>query len=241
MEEIEIIKPDDWHVHFRDNEILNILILNKYPNGLVFQADGRMGGILSSRDSKKGGNASKALVVLRFTTSSSDDGFGLPCFDLTEKNGVVSLLVDESNSMLKGVVVIVENFDCFLSAENFVIDADVILYSGGRLGNKVITWLSQCDEIGRIIHMGDYDPVGLCEFIRIEDGSNHQTEFYFHPSLNDSVFRTYGKASLVSDSKNAKSLEKARLHSSKDHGFNNTIELILRTGFGLEQEFLLSL
>lgn len=26
MDEIEIIKPDDWHVHFRDNEILNAVV-----------------------------------------------------------------------------------------------------------------------------------------------------------------------------------------------------------------------
>ena len=26
MEQIEIIKPDDWHVHFRDNEILKAVV-----------------------------------------------------------------------------------------------------------------------------------------------------------------------------------------------------------------------
>ena len=26
MQEIEIIKPDDWHVHFRDNEILRAVV-----------------------------------------------------------------------------------------------------------------------------------------------------------------------------------------------------------------------
>ena len=26
MDEIEIIKPDDWHVHFRDNKILNAVV-----------------------------------------------------------------------------------------------------------------------------------------------------------------------------------------------------------------------
>ena len=26
MEEIEIIKPDDWHVHFRDNEIMKAVV-----------------------------------------------------------------------------------------------------------------------------------------------------------------------------------------------------------------------
>ena len=158
--------------------------------------------------------------MLRFMSKSSDDGFGFQCYDLTQKNGLVSLIIDESNTMLNGLVVIVENFDCFLSAEKFVNDADVVVYSNGRLGKKVITWLSQCTKIDRIVHMGDYDPVGLSEFIRIEDGSNHQTEFYFHPALDETIFRTYGKASLVSDSKNAKSLEKARTHSSSDEGFN---------------------
>ena len=26
MEQIEIIKPDDWHVHFRDDEILKVVV-----------------------------------------------------------------------------------------------------------------------------------------------------------------------------------------------------------------------
>ena len=26
MEEIEIIKPDDWHVHFRDGEVLEAVV-----------------------------------------------------------------------------------------------------------------------------------------------------------------------------------------------------------------------
>ena len=26
MEEIEIIKPDDWHVHFRDGKILEVVV-----------------------------------------------------------------------------------------------------------------------------------------------------------------------------------------------------------------------
>ena len=27
MKEIEIIRPDDWHVHFRDEEIIKILMI----------------------------------------------------------------------------------------------------------------------------------------------------------------------------------------------------------------------
>jgi hypothetical protein len=56
-------------------------------SGLNFQAAGRVGGILTSRDSKKGGNASKTFVMLRFMSKSSDDGFGFQCYDLTQKMG----------------------------------------------------------------------------------------------------------------------------------------------------------
>ena len=55
----------EWLV-VKEKEILDTIISKKYPNGLNFHAVGRVGGILSSRDSKKGGNASKTFVMLRF-------------------------------------------------------------------------------------------------------------------------------------------------------------------------------
>ena len=33
MEEIEITKPDDWHVHFRDNEILKAAANPRFMQG----------------------------------------------------------------------------------------------------------------------------------------------------------------------------------------------------------------
>ena len=58
----------EWLV-VKEKEILDTIISKKYPNGLNFQAAGRVGGILTSRDSKKGGNASKTFVMLRFMSN----------------------------------------------------------------------------------------------------------------------------------------------------------------------------
>ena len=41
MEQIEIIKPDDWHVHFRDNDILNAPPISAVPN-FIFRMMRRM-------------------------------------------------------------------------------------------------------------------------------------------------------------------------------------------------------
>jgi len=230
----------EWLV-VKDHSILDIQISNKYPEGLDFHQDGRVGGILSSRDSKKGGNAERAPVTFRFVTVSSDLALGFPAYELTQRNGIVGLLVDASNINLTGVLVIVENFDCFLQAERFVKDADVIIYASGKLDNRVISWINDCDSISKIIHMGDYDPVGLSEFCRIESNCKQHSEFYFHHSLDISIFKKYGKQSLVSDRNNAKTLEKLRGYVTNDSGFNSTLNYLLDTGLGLEQEFLLSL
>ena len=193
------------------------------------------------RDSKKGGNVEQVPVTLRFITQSSDVAFGFSAYDLTQKNGIVGILISELNTKIAGVLVIVENFDCFLRAEKFVKDADVVIYASGKLDNRIISWINDCDNISKIIHMGDYDPVGLAEFCRIEMNCKQESEFYFHEVIDISIFKKYGKQSLVSDRNNAKALEKLRTYETNDSGFNLTLKILLETGLGLEQEFLLSL
>lgn len=230
----------EWLV-VKDHDILDIQISKKYPEGLEFQQGGRVGGILTSRDSKKGGNVEQVPVTLRFITQSSDVAFGFSAYDLTQKNGIVGILISELNTKIAGVLVIVENFDCFLRAEKFVQDADVVIYASGKLDNRIISWINDCDNISKIIHMGDYDPVGLAEFCRIEMNCKQESEFFFHESIDISIFKKYGKQSLVSDRNNAKALEKLRTYETNDSGFNLTLKILLETGLGLEQEFLLSL
>jgi hypothetical protein len=228
----------EWLV-VKDREILEIQIINKFPNGLEFREKGRLGGILSSRDSKKGGRASKVPVIMRFVSDSSDHSMGFAAHELTKKNGIVSVLTDYSTNSLNGKIVIVENFDCFLYAEMFIENSDVVIYAGGKIDSRLLDWIDDSKEITKIVHMGDYDPVGLAEFVRISTNCSQNCEYYIHPDINLQVFKKYGKSSLVSDKRNSKTLEKLRESTINDDGFMKTIDLITRTGFGLEQEYLL--
>jgi len=228
----------EWLI-VRDHEILDIQIHKKFPRGLDFKQDGRLGGILTSRDSKKGGRASKVPAIMRFITNNSDESLGFPALELTNKNGIVALLVDLSNNYLMGKIVIVENFDCFLHAESFVEYADVIIYASGKLDSRLLTWINESEGISELVHMGDYDPVGLSEFCRIDSNCRQSSTFYLPSDIDIEIFKQYGKSSLVSDRNNSKTLEKVRSYETNDLGFNKTLEYILETGLGLEQEYIL--
>ena len=229
----------EWLI-VKNHEILEIQISNKFPNGLEFRQEGRLGGILSSRDSKKGGRASKVPVTMRFVSESSDRSMGFAAQELTKKNGIVSVLTDYSNNSLNGKIVIVENFDCFLHAERFVENSDVVIYAGGKIDSRLLEWIDNSKEITKIVHMGDYDPVGLAEFVRINTNCSQDCEFYIHADINFEIFQKYGKSSLVSDKRNSKTLEKLRESIIDDKGFMKIIDLITKTGLGLEQEYLLT-
>jgi hypothetical protein len=229
----------EWLI-VKNHEILEIQISNKFPNGLEFRQEGRLGGILSSRDSKKGGRASKVPVTMRFVSESSDRSMGFAAQELTKKNGIVSVLTDYSNNSLNGKIVIVENFDCFLHAERFVENSDVVIYAGGKIDSRLLEWIDNSKEITKIVHMGDYDPVGLAEFVRINTNCSQDCEFYIHADINIEIFKKYGKSSLVSDKRNSKTLEKLRESIIDDKGFMKIIDLITKTGLGLEQEYLLT-
>ena len=229
----------EWLI-VKNHEILEIQISNKFPNGLEFRQEGRLGGILSSRDSKKGGRASKVPVTMRLVSESSDRSMGFAAQELTKKNGIVSVLTDYSNNSLNGKIVIVENFDCFLHAERFVENSDVVIYAGGKIDSRLLEWIDNSKEITKIVHMGDYDPVGLAEFVRINTNCSQDCEFYIHADINIEIFKKYGKSSLVSDKRNSKTLEKLRESIIDDKGFMKIIDLITKTGLGLEQEYLLT-
>ena len=54
-------------------------------------------------------------------------------------------------------------------------------------------------------------------------------------------FRTYGRSDLVGKGRNLGLMDGIRKHQTTDEGFNKSIQYILETGNGLEQEFLLSM
>mgnify|MGYP001561285667 CR=1 FL=1 len=113
--------------------------------------------------------------------------------------------------------------------------ADIALYAAGRLSDLALTWLrslelSQC----RFIHCGDYDPVGLDEFLRLKTSVGDRASLYLPANLKDLIAK-YGRHELLRDSE---AILK-RLRGTSDRAVLQVVSILDEVGCGLEQEALL--
>lgn len=224
-----------------DAKALESFIARTYPSGLQGinkKLSSRSKAVAELRDSKKARKAQPIAVLLRgFHNSTLHFGNKvLPVANWTETAGVASLRLDgETQWGFAGIIAFVENLEVFWNFEKLDIGADIAIYAQGRLNSKVIDWLaSLAMQEARIIHCGDYDPVGLDEFLRLKAACPGRTEVYIPPDLETLLFR-YGKRELVSE--NTAIL--ARLRKNDDPQVRVIVELMDRWGVGLEQEVLL--
>jgi len=132
-------------------------------------------------------------------------------------------------------VAVVENLECFLHFERMRIPAGVVLYAAGRLSDLALQWMgspemSQC----RFIHCGDYDPVGLDEFLRLKAVVGERATLYVPADLPRLV-GTYGRPELLQYS----TAVLKRLRVSTDPEVLHVLKILEETGHGLEQEALL--
>jgi hypothetical protein len=113
--------------------------------------------------------------------------------------------------------------------------AGVAVYASGRLSDLALQWLgspelSQC----RFIHCGDYDPVGLDEFLRLKKVVGDRARLHIPANLC-ALIATYGRPELLGDSQGVLK----RLRGSADPDVRKVVEILNETGCGLEQEALL--
>lgn len=224
-----------------DANALESFIARTYPSGLQGinkTLSSRSKAVAELRDSKKARETQPVAVLLRgFHNSTLHFGNKvLPISSWSELAGVAALRLDgETQWGFSGIVAFVENLEVFWNFEKLGIGADIAIYAQGRLNSKVVDWLaSPAMQHARIIHCGDYDPVGLDEFLRLKSACPGRTEIYITPNLENLLSR-YGKKELISD--NAAIL--ARLRKNDDPQVSFIVKLIDRWGLGLEQEVLL--
>jgi hypothetical protein len=224
-----------------DANALESFIARTYPSGLQGinkTLSSRSKAVAELRDSKKARETQPVAVLLRgFHNSTLHFGNKvLPITSWSELAGVAALRLDgETQWGFSGIVAFVENLEVFWNFEKLEIGADIAIYAQGRLNSKVVDWLaSPAMQHARIIHCGDYDPVGLDEFLRLKSACPGRTEIYITPNLENLLSR-YGKKELISD--NAAIL--ARLRKNDDPQVSFIVKLIDRWGLGLEQEVLL--
>lgn len=221
---------------------LDAYVVKNYPAGLKgsqARLMPRSKAVAEFRDSKKAQENCSPMVLLR--------GFGncelhigeevLPIVHWTKLAGVAALCYEDRPWEFSGVLAVVENLEVFQNFEKMGIDAQLALYARGRLSGKILGWLSSPGMAhAEIIHCGDYDPVGLDEYLRIKTACPDRTRLHLPANLEELLSR-YGNRELLQLDGSAALL--ARLRKIDDQEVRRVVTLIDQYGVGLEQEALL--
>jgi hypothetical protein len=225
----------------KNPEALAAFVARNYPSGLQGRQEDlppRSRAIAEFRDSKMARAAGPVTVLLRgFAGCELRAGDAvLPVAHWTGLAGLAALDLDSDRAWgFAGVLVVVENLEVFRNIEKLATGAQLALYARGRLSARVLDWLSSPAMAGvRIVHCGDYDPVGLDEYLRLRAICPGRTELFLPQDLEELLSR-YGKKELLSAS--AAVLD--RLRKTPDPQVRRVVTLMDRYGVGLEQEALL--
>jgi hypothetical protein len=162
---------------------------------------------------------------------------GPDLFALTRAAGVAAITIEPGVSWsVAGRIGVVENLEVFYNVERVESGLDAAIYAGGRLSERVLCWLAgESMAMAELAHFGDYDPVGMAEYLRLRAACGDRVHMHMPADLAGRMGK-YGKASLLTG-RNAGLL--ATLRSSKDGAVREVVRLMDETGCGLEQEALL--
>jgi hypothetical protein len=237
---IEVRSGAGKKVVLKNQAALDAFVQRFYPSGLEGRGDAltpRSRAVAEQRDSKKARETSPLMVLLRGFDNCTlqADQEVLPVAHLTELAGVAALRLDDRQWSYAGVLAIVENLEVFWNFEKLETGSQLALYAQGRLSGRILNWLSSpAMAQAQIIHCGDYDPVGLDEYLRLKIACPERSKLYLPSNLED-LFSQYGKRDLLG----CNTAVLARLRKTEDKEVRRVVKLMDRYGVGLEQEALL--
>lgn len=168
---------------------------------------------------------------------SMDGELSISVSDLTSKAGGIGIqLSSQKVWSFTGSVTVVENADAFWQHERVLPDVDMAILGSGNMSSRLLEWLaspamSKC----HIIHWGDYDPVGVCQYLRLVDACPGRVDSFAPPEI-DLLLPQYGKRKLVTQQPTF--LDRLRRRQT-DLYVRRMVELFDEHRRGLEQEVLL--
>jgi hypothetical protein len=226
-----------WRIVVANPDAVMNFANSTYPQGL--EAAGisldRSEAVAVLRNSKRGTNLSGEPVLIRgFSEARLISQKGeLELRSVTDLCGAACfVLSDRLQWNYEGDrVALVENLEPFLRFEEQFKDFDAAIYCAGRMSVRFLNWLES--QSFDIVHFGDYDPVGLQEYLRLKRRTGDRATFYVPQNLRGLVQR-YGKSGLLRDS--------AAILSGLRQEDDDTVKAVLQcledSGLGLEQEIL---
>lgn len=200
----------------------------------------RIHAVAQFRDSKALPSNLPEIVCLRTTRDGGllHDGQPVETTLATRQNGVFALtLTDQTPFTLIGSCALVENPAVFHDFERLKIEPSLAIYAGGCSSNRLVSWLKSNSQHGlKTLHLPDYDPLGLTEFLRLYEQLGDAVTLHL-PDTLPRLFRSHSKAGLLADSKNQRML--IELRNAKHPSVKHVVQMIDESNGGLEQESLL--
>ena len=223
-----------------DKEAVERFFSHRFPfgvDGLPEEVLPRSRAIAELRDSKKTSETIPPVALLRGFDGCKlfVDGKVVPVVQWTNTAGVAALRIDDRQWRYDGTLAVVENLEFFWNIEKLNTGAQLALYAQGRLSGRILNWLASPGMLqASILHCGDYDPVGLDEYLRIKTACPGRTKLYLPVNLEVLLIR-YGKQELLQNSTSVLD----RLRKTEDQEVRQLVKLLDQYGVGLEQEVLL--
>lgn len=243
---VEVRAGAGRRVEVRDANTLAQFVLRHYPAGLFGDAtaveglDRRTQALARYRDSKALGGLDFEIVEYRLSGASSlviggipisrpEPNGGLGAFVLYDRRGV------DREIQFSGVVATVENPTVFVRYDWAAAGIDLAIATYGRMSRRFVGWLvGESMRAARVIHFGDYDPVGLSEFCRLEAALEGRSSL-FVPDQIEQLFVKYSDRELLSRSAGLLPALQQHRHSE----VQRILRLMADYGGALEHEALL--
>lgn len=237
---VEVKSGGGKRVEIANRHALLEWIRSNYPSGL----DGHQGAlppraasVANFRDSKAGQSLAARPAFMRGFNGAvlhREDGV-FPLGELTVAHGLAGVLVEAATPwQFAGVLGLVENFELFMHAEALVPDLDAVLWTAGRFSQHRLDWVAAMPEV-QVVHLGDYDPVGLDEYMRLRRAMPRERVRLFVPDDFEERLVRFGHRDLLVASSAV--LQRIRATAPKD--VLAVLRVMDRHGKALEQEGLL--
>ena len=213
----------------------------RFPEAtLPIDAGSRITSVSRFRDTKTMANNESEIISVRAWRNNAllKDGKPIDAATTTTAHNVFSFLLTKNCPYeLRGPCALVENPAVFAVAEQLNLGVGLIIYGHGRISNRTIDWLTRMiDSSFSILHMPDYDPVGLSEFQRLQAQLGKRVVLHMPDDL-ETRFAKFSNRELLKKGNSQAML--VQLRRSDLSAIRCVIGLIDRYNAGLEQEALL--
>jgi hypothetical protein len=226
----------------RHQDGLERFVQSQFPSGLEPLAPSsctpRNRSVLYKKDAHGSKSSQLPLFVRGFQGARLTCDEMVVCIaDLTTLAGGAGIRLDqESRWSFSGTVVTVENTEVLFHIETIIPMTGLAIYTGGRLSNLLLKWLSSDAMKGAaFVHAGDYDPVGLQDYLRLSAVCPGRVSLYMPGNL-ESLFARYANRKRLEDQSGVFNT----LRSCREKDVLKIIQLMDRYNGGLDQEALLT-